>query len=41
MNKDKIIVIRITEQEKEILKTKAKEKNLSLSQFLIKKSLES
>jgi len=37
--KDKLIMIRVTEQEKQRLKEKAKEDNRTLSNYLITKGL--
>jgi uncharacterized protein (DUF1778 family) len=39
MNKDKMIMIRVTEQEKKRLQDKAKEDNRTLSNYLITKGL--
>lgn len=39
MNKTKIITLRVTEEEKKLLKQKAKRKRKSLSAYILSKSI--
>ena len=38
--KDKVVVIRISQAEKEAIQTKAKKDNTTLSKYIIKKSIQ-
>lgn len=38
--KDKVVVIRISQSEKEAIKQKAKKDNTTLSKYIIKKSIQ-